>query len=1151
MVFSNERNLLNEPPDRGRTVPLRFQTAVALFLAIVVQLLAGVSQAAQPPSAGQDGLFNKQGEIQGGQRFWIIKDGKPILSITAGELQELERKARESEDLPTVLAGGAISVEVGEHSGLVQARFSTESQTVFNSVRRFDLQLRNFHITEAPKFTVEQGDSNGVENQLVTTEDGYRWLHHSPAVGKHSVQLVGKCLVNQSSDRRALNLDLPMIGSLVEVHLPPNAVEERLRAEDLLESKSTDEKGVHLKIRTRGGNFSLSWRLASAQAQFAAVEAKCNTLYEPTDLLDPAQFWSATTTLTVRWFGSQATDKIQIALPAGAQWSQLPYSEPDRFRITSMMPQAAAASDTEPAIEVLEIENLDSTEYPSIENLKLQWRWLPRDLKVDRFSAQMTLPVPRLVGVDSHDGNIELVFPNAFQVNYHEGQGTRFVQQGRVANLVGRQQIQFQYKGSDASLQLTFRKEQFQPVIQPIYHVHVRENRIELSGWIKCTFDSKASELGLIPGNWKLEEDLSCKLLDATSPNSAETESLLTQRLEDGSFVFRSRDSDGDEEDRQVEQTWRFIAWQEYDAQSGVVEFQLPQIDRGRSLGQKIVDQGSGTLLVTSENFLLLQADESKLRGLLRGNFSNQLADYVGSTTRQPLTYRFQRLGELPLWRGQSKPLQRHVDVSQMAEIEVGANRILTKQDFKLSITNRALSDVQVSIRSDATPVRANVAGYVLSLVPLSVAQPAAASSETSWLNYRLEGLPELLGDAQLNIVTSIPLILPTAQNNSDESNNPVAVQVPLAKLVLADPYLTDTIRWSVDTNAPIDVKPVAANRSIDNRFELDSRESVIELEIKGRQQSNSVGVVTKGIWVQTLMNGTDRRDRFVARVSSPTKQISIQLPEQAQLDFRVAIDGRQLSSDLAPYDYSLHQAQISLPDDQVHTVEVFYTLTEPLSWATSLEIVPAKVVDSTAHEKYFWQLVTPNIFHLGWCPQSLSAEWQWQWDTVSWKRSSDLEQTNLEQQFAAANLPRLPLGTNSYVMSGYDAFPTVNVWILSRFILWLPIGAMAILITTMALNIAAFRTPTSFVFLCAAIIAVALLWPDLSLLLGQTAIASIGLVMLIWITQAAVQTKVRRRSVFTTRPITNTEMSDHQHTGTRSARSQGSADRPSGVGVE
>ena len=112
--------------------------------------------------------------------------------------------------------------------------------------------------------------------------------------------------------------------------------------------------------------------------------------------------------------------------------------------------------------------------------------------------------------------------------------------------------------------------------------------------------------------------------------------------------------------------------------------------------------------------------------------------------------------------------------------------------------------------------------------------------------------------------------------------------------------------------------------------------------------------------------------------------------------------------------------------------------------------------------------------------------------------------------------------------MSGRVPEGPFKVWILSRFVLWFPVGIIAIVTSFSALNFAAVRKPI-FVFAMAVSVAgLAMVWPDMAALAGQTAVLSLGLVALVWVIQAAVDSRVRRRSVFTTRPSTYIERSEH-----------------------
>jgi hypothetical protein len=1093
----------------------------------------------QPTTTENPAPLITDGLIQSNQRTWVIgKDGRPMLNITIQELQEMEQRDRKASELPVHLSTASLSLQIVDSVVDIQAQFSIDSPGD-NVVRRFDLKMDNCQLIEIPQFSSDQQPSGEIGNRLIPSEEGYRWLHRSALPSKHAVRLDAKCLVAENSDRRNLAVELPQAITTLEIHLPTNSVEERVRNEDLIESRTVDEKGVHLKVRSRGGSFALGWRQSTAQAQVAAVEARCDTLFEPVDLLDATQFWSATSTLSIRWYGNQANNKVQILLPQGGQWSSLPYSELDRFRLTTLMP-----SDSN-SVEVLEIENLDPTEYPVVENLKLQWRWLPQDQLVDRFSTRLKLSVPQIRGADSNEGNIELVYPNSFQTLFQEGPGVRFVQQSRISNLVGRQQMLFQYQGQTASIDLTFRKEQFQPVIRPTYRVHVYENKLELTAWYKCAFDGNNTEVGLIPGDWTIDEDSACRLIDENSPDSQESQPLSVQKMEDGSFILSSPIPDVEAEETRVEQLWRIVAWRNYSLDdNGAIKFQLPKFDRGRSIGQPVIDHGSGALLVSRENYLLLQSDEANSIGLLRDSFSSEYSAFALPQFRQPIAYRFQKHGGLPMWQGQVRLLPRQISAEQTAEIDVQNSRVQIKQDFQLQVANRSLTELRISLHEHATPVAASASGFSLSFDEVA---SQAGSPSAGWRTYQLAGMPELLGNSQLTITSSIPWkrTEPTVTEELAVTTT-ARVDVPLAQLAVDELQSGQSSRWSVLPSSSFDIKSIEPlERLGDNSFELPSGLLSVRLAVQEKPLSQTAKVVTRGTWLQTILNGTERRDRFVARVRSRSKQISIQLPGQAQLD-RVAVDGKQLSSDAAPYDYSTRQAIISLADDQDHTVEVLYVLTEPLNNSiTSLQLNSAEVIDARPQERFYWQLITPDVFHLGWCPSGLTAEWRWRWNLISWNRVSDEDQVSLEQLHSAATLARLPASTNSYVMSGWERPAQVEVWVLSRFVLWLPVGAITILLTMSLLNFAFLRSPTSLILMCAGLASMALLWPDFSILLGQAAVASVGLVALIWITQAAVQSRVRRRSVFSTRPITSTDISD-QHSVTRSVRSQGNLPSPS-----
>ena len=93
---------------------------------------------------------------------------------------------------------------------------------------------------------------------------------------------------------------------------------------------------------------------------------------------------------------------------------------------------------------------------------------------------------------------------------------------------------------------------------------------------------------------------------------------------------------------------------------------------------------------------------------------------------------------------------------------------------------------------------------------------------------------------------------------------------------------------------------------------------------------------------------------------------------------------------------------------------------------------------------------------------------------------------------------------------------------------MWLPIGLVAILVSILLISFRLLRHPAFLLLAAGGLATAGMLAPDLAVLLGQTAMISLGLVSLVLITQAAIESRVRRRSVFTVRPSHYTERSDH-----------------------
>jgi hypothetical protein len=125
------------------------------------------------------------------------------------------------------------------------------------------------------------------------------------------------------------------------------------------------------------------------------------------------------------------------------------------------------------------------------------------------------------------------------------------------------------------------------------------------------------------------------------------------------------------------------------------------------------------------------------------------------------------------------------------------------------------------------------------------------------------------------------------------------------------------------------------------------------------------------------------------------------------------------------------------------------------------------------------------------------------------------------------------------YLMSGQYPREPFQVLIVARYLLWFPIGGIAILIATLVANFQACRSPFAGILLAFILAGVAITFPDLGVMLGQAAGVAMALVFLVFVTHAAIESRVRRRSVFTARSTSQFEGSERL---TASQSAQGTA---------
>jgi hypothetical protein len=1077
--------------------------------------------------------------------------------------------------LEEVVVDGEVQGEVAQLKGRFSVVLSQEYATTVN------LAFGSVQLIES----TFSGEISHNRLQTVRNDPGWRWIVLSKPNVVQNATLRGVSRIEREQDRRSLRISLPSAPCELHLKLPANADDIRVRNEDVLRRKESVTDAVEVDVSCRGGEFIISWRDRAESPQVAAVVATSETRFE---VVDPKQPWLAHTQFKIRWHGRDASNQVRIELPAGGQWGLLPSSDPDRYMTTLVDIQQEGANSSESdngasdtaATPQLLLENFDVSRNETLE-FELEWEWIPTVTETESAASEVNLRTPTLYGVDQHSGIINCIVTRAYAVVSREGSGDAQLVYQAPSPDFARQQLQFEFDRQQYDLSIIFRREQSLPTIRPTYLVHVDRHKLTLTMWFDCSFDTNQSqmELGLMLDEWVIQENTARMVNAPNEPFATEGEVLRVMQQVDRNYVIRSAGIPANNfgAARHVDQTWRVVAERAWNPEDHELYFQVPRIIRGRINGNPEIDHGSGALLVTGESNVLLTWQEAAGTGLQPDSFSTEYQRFVPQNgLRKPMVYRFQSSETTPRWAGRAELLAQQLTAEQRAELEVGSSQISLAQSFRLQIANEPLRELRFAVRKDLadhqTP-QTLIQGQLVSVrlvetvdesqldqvwqaagrlntpaeVPAdSGSTLASLNPKSAWQIYEILGAPEMLGAIDVQILSSIPW----KKNVNGRGTNPEAVsselaspieeevtrvEVPLAKLVL--PRGAQRVRqsWSLKTASQLEATVVSSSSSEgitagSKTGELTDDLKKLLLELRPRRMLGAAPVHIDVSWLQTFVNAQKRRERYVARVQANSNELRLKLPKEANIReglVKVSVDGLE-------HDYRYDQPsdivtiQLSGSAETQHVVEVSYFLPDSLSWITPLKVSPPEILGAVQTEQFYWQLLTPAVQHLGWSPRELTAEWTWQWGGLCWKRTSPMSQRQLEELIGALPQEPPPASANSYVMSGRGTDGTAKAWILSRFILWFPVGLVAIAITFVALNFAVVRKPAVVFTLAIGLAALATIWPDLATLAGQTALLSLGLVALVWVLQAAVDSRVRRRSVFSTRPSTYMDRSDY-----------------------
>lgn len=1091
-----------------------------------------------PPDVLKDGTLDVTARV-----YILDSRNKPVFVPTTYE-QYLDRAAdaarrAEGGDAPRFAFDEYfVQARVVGKVAEVEARVRVTLNELVRKITDIPLRLQSCILTEKATF-----ESTGKSHIQVghNGQPGYTWWLQADASTSHAVHLAGKSVVQSEGDRQTLLFSLPAALCTVQVTLPANIQDIDVHGQGgELTSDEPMEGGRRVTIKSQGGDLNVSWRTGNESKPAAgAVEGISNTTIR---VDDPREPWVAESLITLRSHGETTIESLVVELPEGSEWVPAEKQSADRYSVIV----------DETNVRKLTIRAAARVNL-SQEKMQVSYRWKAPVKEGETNWNNLQVPNVLIRGVDRHEGSLTMLVPRSLALEWKSPPGVVPFGQTRAGDIPGSVQYVFQFVRQPLGLSVSFRREVNLAEVRPTYLIEVDRNGIKLTGWLKCAFDrAQAPELGIDMGDWEMD---SAQVIADMAKPMADGDLLNQQMIEDGSRRILKLRSQLDPElvaaAQREQQIWRITAFRSH-AQPPVDRMQLavPSILLLAPDQTPVpLEHASGLLLVVASENVMLEYDGQSSRSLLTDAIAEPWQSLLSQNPEdQVLSYRFQSgAKDKPIWSGRLELLPRRLAAEQAVQLKLDPETANIHQRFQLQIANESLNQLQL-----ATNGAQNVS-VLVDGIPWVLEKPEG-DNKNDTTTLIAKGGRKLLGKVLVEVHSQLALPkIPVGQATMGDSRSAdaAAANLPLVSLAVDDelirsppvsvlPNIDRRLQVSLgsrealaDPDAVDDAGDAVVTKATwtvlnDDAFEIPASQSSIPLRLSQQAGADPLPVRVSGAWLQSVVSGSTRADRFCARFKTAQDAIQLRLPANDLLA-QVAIDGvEQVFS--APRD---GQVQIGLHDSsptEEHTLEVWTRSTGTAGWVNKIDVAPIEIEGCARFDHFYWQLVTSPNTHLALLPETLTPEWTWRWDRVYWQRSSPMDQSDLEQWLSASSQRPLAQAANKYVVSTYGAVAGFQVWTVSRLLLWLPVGLISIGGALLVSLFRSFRHPAALLLLIACVLSMATVWPDLAILLGQTALLAIVIVLLYALTQAAVESRVRRRSVFTSRPTSGTYDASDNH---------------------
>ncbi|MCF7960478.1 MAG: hypothetical protein K9M08_07015 [Pirellula sp.] len=1017
---------------------------------------------------------------------------------------------------------------------------------------------------------------------------GYIWKIEPGQERSRRLAFEALCNVTTTSQGQAIRLDLPNVPTTLRLKLPNGQWELNLTGtgsevvEPFLE---VDSMSVAI-VRTSGGPVTLNWSRKIVADQIQSIEVESKTTYSP---IPDTGLFRAVAKLAIRGPKSLGGRRFLITLPKDSLWrepfsSSIPFKG---YRLSKSEPSQDGTDTTlklefEEAVSQTNIEisvEWQTTAAPESDSLEFA---IPNVEGVQRHVGEMDLVVPRNVkfqwepqqGIQFtkqlSDGGDALTY----NFRFHQ-QTTPLHVQWSTGDRVSKLKAAYNIVYDQPNLQLSGIIEFVDDIRQLPFL------QLDVQGWSvdRVQIQPSGRYLDLVANRSTITIDTDgnpqnfssialslSELLEAlpnqpsgSSVNSAATEiptqgsdstpvNPIVPREESRmqaprgvSFVLAQRAKSTVENQEQIRVALPMLSWIDPESQKR----------SSVCVGGELTIQSSTSTLSQSESNTnsILSWSGSDLPNLNNGVLSGRPP---ATNWRSVLKYRVNSSDAWAHWNGTA--LLSHIVIQARAEstIAVGEEWLDVTQTWKLNSQGRIPKTLRLAIpkewrfdsKESVESLRVNIDNIPVNIQSMEDASfnsdnlfSPEIQSRYYWKQLILPASAlENANQAQEKKLT----VRMRSPNGRKESAAKLAFDWALPILVAdkaEDSLIIEHFSGELrpESNVRCLLKSPKSDRSDTDdkpkentshlQFDCTQQDPRLVGELLFITQEDETKIHIESVWLQSILNAVEHRERFVVRFHTNANSISLDLPVDRFADTKVLLNGRRAVSvsnagKMNRLDVALDGValQTSGSNESSYVLEVFMWPATKSQWITSLRAQPPKIWNCNNQAYLIWQVVVPATAHLVGSSASLSPGYRWEWKDLWFSRRNEWTQAEIERQMGATSQPNISPQSNQYIFLSLNQNASMEAWLAPRYLLWIPVAIFLLIGSFFVMEFRWIRKPWLGIGLLLVSLAFSQWAWDLSVALVQSLIAAIGISVLYLMMKWVVDRRTRRRSVFASR---------------------------------